>query len=110
MLSNKRLMVTKSFSKPGSIIHTADSSQFITLKCVRSSIDGEQLNIQDVADGDMFRVTVSEDTSIWISLKSVKDGLMLKGFPLEEGEIVRVSASQNILGKFLIFGYIEYAG
>ena len=109
MLSNRKLIVNKPFSKPGNTLHTADSDQFVTIKCVRASTDDGDVIIQDVADGDMFRVTVSDDFSVWISLKSVKeDGILLKYFPLTEGETVRVSVSPIILGKFLVFGYLEY--
>ena len=110
MLSNKKLIVTKPFSKPGQILHTADSDQFVTFKCVRASKDDGDVEIPNAGDGDKFRLNVSDDMSLWISLKSIKeDGHLLKHFPLTDGETLRVSASENLIGKFLVFGYMEYA-
>ena len=110
MLTSKKLIVTKPFSKPGSTLHVADADQFVTIKCVRASTDDGEINMQEVADGDFFRLSVSDDMSIWISLKSVKDDrVLLKDLPLSEGETIRVSASQNLLGKYLVFGYLEYS-
>ena len=109
MLTSKKLIVTKPFSKPGNTLQVADADQFVTIKCVRASTDDGELNMQEVADGDVFRLSVSDDMSVWISLKSVKeDGVLLKDFPLSEGETIRVSVSQNMLGKYLVFGYLEY--
>lgn len=39
MLTSKKLIVTKSFSNPGNILHVADADQFVTIKCVRASTD-----------------------------------------------------------------------
>ena len=109
MLTNKKLIVTKSFSKPGNTLHVADADQFVTIKCVRASTDDGEMNIQEVADGDVFRLSVSDDMSVWISLKSVKDdGVLLSSLPLSQGETIRVSVSQNMIGKYLVFGYLEY--
>jgi len=109
MLSSKKLIVNKPFSKPGHILHTADADQFVTIKCVSASADDGEINIQDVADDDMFRLTVSDDASIWIALSTVKSsGILLKDFPLENGETIRVSVSQNLLGRYLVFGHFDY--
>ena len=109
MLTNKKLIVTKPFSKPGNILHVADGDQFVTIKCVRASTDDGETYMQEVADGDVFRLSVSDDMSVWVSLKSVKDdGILLSAFPLSEGETIRVSVNQNIIGKYLVFGYLEY--
>ena len=109
MLTNKKLIVTKPFSKPGNILHVADGDQFVTIKCVRASTDDGEMNMQEVADGDVFRLSVSDDMSVWISLKSVKDdGVLLSTLPLSQGETIRVSVSQNMIGKYLVFGYLEY--
>lgn len=110
MLSSKKLMVTKSFSKPGNTLHIADADQLVTIKCVRASTDDGEINIEDT-DVGMFRLSVSDDMSIWISLKSVKDdGVLLKDLPLSEGEIIRVSVSRNLVGKYLVFGSLYYTG
>ena len=109
MLTNKKLIVTKPFSKPGNTLHVADADQFVTIKCVRASTDDGEINMQEVADGDVFRLSVSDDMSVWISLKSVKnDGVLLSSLPLSQGETIRVSVSQNMIGKYLVFGYLEY--
>ncbi len=108
MLSNKKLIVNKNFSKPGNKLHIADHDQFVTIKSVRASIDEEFHELQTGCD--MFKINVTsvsdDNMSIWISLKSVKeDGILLKDFPLAGGDTLRVSASQNILEKFVVFGY-----
>ena len=109
MLTNKKLIVTKPFSKPGNTLHVADSDQFVTIKCVKASTDDGEMNMQEVADGDVFRLSLSDDMSVWISLKSVKDdGVLVSSLPLSEGETIRVSVSQNMIGKYLVFGYLEY--
>lgn len=109
MLTNKKLIATKPFSKPGDILHTANADQFVTIKCVRASTDDGEINIQDNTNEGMFRLTVSDDTNIWISLKSVKDdGVLVKDLALTEGETIRVSVDIILIGKYLIFGYIEY--
>ena len=108
MLSNKKLIVNKPFSRPGNTIHTADADQFVTLRYVRASTDDGEITLQDNVDGDMFRITVSDNISLWIPLKSIKDGVLLHHFPLTENEILRVSVSQNMIDKYLIFGYVEY--
>ena len=109
MLSNKKLIVNKPFSKPGNTIHTADAYQFVTLRYVRASTDDGEITLPDDADGDMFRITVTDNISLWIPLKSAKDGVLLHHFPLSEEEDLRVSVSQNLIGKYMIFGYVEYA-
>ena len=111
MLSNKKLIVTKTFSKLGNHLHTANNDQFVTIKSVRASIDENECRLE-VGDGDTFKISVtsiSDDTiSVWVSLKSVKeDGILLKDFPLAEGDNLRISASQNLLEKFVVFGHFE---
>lgn len=108
MFSNKRLIINKNFTKPGQILHTANCDQFVTIKSERASTDDADVTIEDANDRDMFRISVGEDLSIWVTLKSVKDGILLKDFPVSQGESVRVSASANMLGKFVVFGYFGY--
>lgn len=67
----------------------------------------------DSDNGDIFRLSVSDDSddiSVWVSLKSVKnDGVLLSSFPLSQGETIRVAVSQSMIGKYLVFGYLEYS-
>lgn len=109
MLSNKKLIVTKNLSKPGNNLHTADNDQFVTIRCARASIDDEEFNVLDFSN-DMFKINVTsasdDNMSVWISFKSLKeDGILLSDFPVTRGDTLRISASQNLIGKFVIFGY-----
>ena len=120
MLSNKKLIVTKNVTTPGHKLHTADYDQFVTLKTVRASTDHatevdkqerEDLTATTTNNNDFFKLsitTASDDyMSLWISLKSVQDGILLKDFPLAEGETLRVSASPSLLKKYVVFGFFE---
>ena len=107
MLSKKRLIVERNFTKPGHVLHTADRDEFVTIKVARASTDAGQVEVQEPNDTDMFRISIGEEVSIWITLKSIKDGIMLESFPISHGESLRISSSQSIVGKFIVFGYCE---
>ena len=106
MLSNKKILVDKPLSRPGRILHIADTDEFVTIRVVNASIDDEQIQYEPT-EADVFRISVGENLSIWVKAKSIKDGMLLENFPISCEESIRVSASQHLVNKFLVFGWRE---
>lgn len=108
MLSNKRLLVDRGFTNQGRVLHSADGDQFVTIKMARAST-GVHDDAQVLTELDKFRITVGDDLSIWIPYNASTGEFLLEDFPVAKGECLRVTASPNLVNKFLVFGWFEYA-
>ena len=109
MLSAQRVFVDHGMNKPGNLLHTCDQNEFITLKVIRTTRSSDDTPAGEPPTEGMFRITVNEEYSMFVSVKAVENGELMKHFPLRKGEEIRVAVSNNLLRMFTVYGYAEPA-
>ena len=110
MLSAKRAFVDHGMNKPGNLLHTCNQDEFITLKVIRTSLTTDDAPTDQDPTNGMFRITVNEQYSMFVSIKAVQNGQLLQHFPASKGEVVRVAASNDLLRMYIVYGYVEPNG